>query len=160
MLGPFSTELLHHPSWYDSHIYIQSVILLCLHLPHFFFTLGAVELIHWAGLKQTICIFCQHIALFVTFVQLSQWDPLIPLPGFHTPPPWQDRTRTTVKTTNQQLSHILLNIDCVLISISVTSACALSQSLLPSQNLMTCLFLQVKQTWQPSSRWCSCLTLA
>lgn len=24
------------------------------------------------------------------------------------------------------------------------------------QSLMTCLYQQVKQTWQPSSRWCSC----
>lgn len=29
MLGPLSAELLHHPSWYDSHIHIQSVMLLC-----------------------------------------------------------------------------------------------------------------------------------
>lgn len=32
--------------------------------------------------------------------------------------------------------------------------------LFPFQNLMTCLCLRVKQTWQPSSKWCSCLTQA
>lgn len=39
-------------------------------------------------------------------IQLNRWDPLTPLLGFLTPPPWQGLTRTMVKTRNANGGHI------------------------------------------------------
>lgn len=126
-----------------------------------------LEQCNWPGLNWTIVKLCHLSKLsYCSFVQLSRWDPSTPQPGFHTPPLWQDLTHTTVNTTNYQLHHSLWNITFFPTVIFMTNLLNVkflnifSQTLLLSQSLMTCLCLQVKQTWQPLSRWCSCLTLA
>lgn len=116
---------------------------------------------------QVWTVYFIRVALSVSFVQLSQWDPLTQQPGFPTPQPWQDLTHIMVKTTNHHLHHTLWSIHSVVITTTLqhlnnwkVSACQHVVTPLPSQSSMTCLCLRVKQTWQPSSRWCSCLTLA